>query len=419
MSGSRKIGWTRSPGNRSGMKKSKGKYQKRLQIQPYWYVIILLLLGTAVLYIYHLATGSTPSRAAIHIEALDFDVFWYGIWIVGGIALGSWVVASLARERGEAVFRKIVPYKIRQRPLSSLELPDEIEAALVKRKYETVGQLLLSWGFDPRSTGLNKEGAAIVQRQFEGAAGIKSEWIEDTPWRIWNPDNVWNGIIWCLIFGVIGARLYHVLTPSPSMAAVGIYSPLDYFRNPYQLINFRNGGLGIYGGIAGGALGLFLYSRRARIPMMAWADLAVIGLALGQVFGRWGNFFNQELYGRPSDLPWAVNIDPAYRLPEYSDVSRFHPAFLYESLWSLLTFLVLYTLAKRYSNRLLSGELTALYLIFYAVGRSLLELVRLDSRTVTIGAINTNMAIATLVSIIIALVAAIWVIYRRAVHNRP
>ena len=152
--------------------------------------------------------------------------------------------------------------------------------------------------------------------------------------------------------------------------------------------------------------------------MMAWADLAVIGLALGQVFGRWGNFFNQELYGRPTDLPWAVNIDPAYRLPEYSDSSRFHPAFLYESLWSLLTFFVLYTLARRYSNRLLTGELTALYLIFYAVGRSLLELVRLDSRTVTIGTFESSLAIATLVSIIIALLAALWVIYRRVAYNR-
>jgi phosphatidylglycerol:prolipoprotein diacylglycerol transferase len=151
---------------------------------------------------------------------------------------------------------------------------------------------------------------------------------------------------------------------------------------------------------------------------MAWADLAVVGLALGQVFGRWGNFFNQELYGRPTDLPWAVNIDPVYRLPEYSDVSRFHPAFLYESLWSLLAFFVLYTLARRYSNRLLTGELTALYLIFYAVGRSLLELIRLDSRTVTIGTFESSMAIATLVSIIIALLAALWVIYRRAAYNR-
>ena len=116
-------------------------------------------------------------------------------------------------------------------------------------------------------------------------------------------------------------------------------------------------------------------------------------------------------------LPWAVNIDPTYRLSEYSDVSRFHPAFLYESLWSLLTFFVLYILVERYSNRLLTGELTALYLIFYAVGRSLLELVRLDSRIVNIGAINTNMAIATLVSIIIAILAALWVIYRRATYK--
>jgi phosphatidylglycerol:prolipoprotein diacylglycerol transferase len=113
-----------------------------------------------------------------------------------------------------------------------------------------------------------------------------------------------------------------------------------------------------------------------------------------------------------------VHIDPAYRLPEYSDVSRFHPAFLYESLWSLLTFIVLYILAKRYSDRLLTGELTALYLIFYAVGRSLLELVRLDSRTVAIGALSTNLAIATLVSILIAFLAALWIIYRRAKPRR-
>ena len=400
------------------MKKKKGIYQKSRDIPPYWYVIIFLLLVTAAIYIYHLVTGNTPDRAAIHIAVLDFDVFWYGIWIVGGIALGSWVVASLAKERGEQIFHKNVPYKIRQRPLDSLDLPGEIEKVLTKRKLNTLGDLLLPWGFDPRSVGLNKEGVAVVQEQLESAPRVKQEWIEDTPWRVWNPDNVWNGIIWCLIFGVIGARLYHVLTPSPSMAAVGINSPLDYFQNPYQLINFRNGGLGIYGGIAGGALGLFFYSRRARIPMLGWADLAVIGLALGQVFGRWGNFFNQELYGSPSELPWAVTIDPIYRLPEYSEISRFHPAFLYESLWSLLTFFVLYILAKRYSGRLLTGELTALYLIFYAIGRSLLEMVRLDSRTVTIGAVTTNMAIATLVSIIIALLAALWVIYRRATYKR-
>jgi len=204
-----------------------------------------------------------------------------------------------------------------------------------------------------------------------------------------------------------------VLTPSPSMAAFGIETPWDYFQQPMQLINIRAGGLGIYGGLAGGALGLFIYTRRHRLPGLAWADLAVVGVALGQVFGRWGNFFNQELYGRPTNLPWAITIDQAHRLPGFESFSRFHPAFLYESLWNLLAFLVLYTLVKRYSDRLLTGELTALYLIFYAVGRILLETVRLDSRTFQLAGLNLNMAVATFVSILVAVAMGLWVIGRR------
>ena len=196
------------------------------------------------------------------------------------------------------------------------------------------------------------------------------------------------------------------------MAALGIESPLDYFQHPYQLINIRAGGLGIFGGIAGGALGLYIYSRRAVIPMLPWADLAVIGLALGQAVGRWGNYFNQELYGRPSELPWAIQIDRP--LPEYAAFERFHPAFLYESIWSFLTFLLLYFLTKRYAEKFLPGEMTALYLILYAIGRSLLELTRLDSRTVSFGGLDTGMAIATLVSIIIAVLAVLFVAIRRA-----
>jgi len=203
------------------------------------------------------------------------------------------------------------------------------------------------------------------------------------------------------------------LTPSPSMAAVGIESPLDYFRNPGQLINFRSGGLGIYGGLAGGALGLFIYTRRQRLSMLGWTDLAAVGVALGQSIGRWGNFLNQELYGRPSDLPWAIWIDPTHRLPAYADATRFHPAFLYESLWSLLTFAVLLILARRFASKLLTGELTALYLIFYAIGRIMLETVRLDSRTVTLGSFQFDMAVATLVSLIVAVSMGVWIIVRR------
>lgn len=383
-------------------------FHKRLGVEPYWYLIVPLLLGGAILFINHLLNGTTPSRVFIRIAPLDFEIFWYGVVIMGGITLGSYVVSRLALEKGRAIFESHVPISLRQKPITQLKLPDEIRQTLVKRKINTVGELLLRWGFDPHNLGLNKAGVLKVKKKLEASPGVETTWLDDAPWRPWNPDHVWNGVAWCLILGLIGARLYHVLTPSPSMAAVGIESPLDYFRNPYQLINVRNGGLGIYGGIAGGALGLFWYTRRQRLPTVAWADLASIGMALGQVFGRWGNFFNQELYGRPTDLPWAITIDPRYLLPGYAEGTRFHPAFLYESLWSLLTFIVLLTLRKRHADRLLTGDLVAIYLIFYAVGRILLETVRLDSRMVSLGGVTINMAVATLVSILVALAAIIW-----------
>ena len=385
--------------------------QKR-NIEIYWILIALFLAIMGGLYVYHLITGQTPNRVAFSLGA-GFEVYWYGICIVGGIALGAYVVSRLAEERGTAVFTKEVRFNIRKQPLSVLDLPDELAQTLAKHKITTMGDLLLVWGYNPKNTGLNKEGIQVVQAKLYDQQKVKEAWIMDAPWRIWNPDHVWNGLIWVLILAVIGARLYHVLTPSPSMAAFGIESPLDYFRNPAQLVNVRNGGLGIYGGILGGAIGLFIYSRRSHIPLLPWADLAVVGLALGQVFGRWGNFFNQELYGSPSDLPWAITIDPNFRLPAYSQFSSFHPAFLYESLWSLLTFFVLYFLVKRYSAKLLDGEVMALYLIFYAIGRTLLELVRLDSRMVDFGFMQLNMAIATFVSLLIAAGMAAWIIIRR------
>ncbi len=380
---------------------------KKSKIEPYWVLIGLAILVTAVIYLTHLITGQTPDRVAIHIPGLNFDIYWYGIWITGGIALGAYVVSRLARERALASFNKNVPAKLQHKPLSDLALPDEIQQILTKQKITTFGDLLLRWGFNPRGLGLNREGITLVRQQLEKAPEIDGTWLVDAPWRVWDPDHTWNGIGWALILGVIGARLYHVMTPSPSMAAVGIHSPMDYFRHPYQLINLRNGGLGIYGGIAGGALGLWIYTRKHRLPTIGWADLAGVGMALGQFLGRWGNFFNQELYGRPTTLPWAVTIDPIYRLPAYSEFSRFHPAFLYESLWNLFAFFVLLTLARRF-HKLLTGDLMALYLVFYAVGRSLLETVRLDSRMLNLGSLQLNMAIATFVSILVALAAIIW-----------
>jgi phosphatidylglycerol:prolipoprotein diacylglycerol transferase len=394
------------------MSETDPRFQARTGIEPYWPLIALFLILAAALYIYHLATGQTPDRAAFSIPIVELDVYWYGVWIVSGVALGGFVVSRLALRRARACFAAVVPAAVQQVPVASLALPEEIHRILHDNGIETVGELLFTAGLDRRNAGLSEAGAAEVASALRQIPDYESDWLEEAPWRIWNPEHVWNGLLVALILGVIGARLYHVLTPSPSMAAVGIESPLDYFRNPYLIFDLRRGGLGIYGGLAGGALGVWWYARRQGIPALAWADMAVIGLALGQAIGRWGNFFNQELYGRPTAVPWAITIEPRYRLPAYSEFATFHPAFLYESLWSLLTFALLLFLFRRRRQRLLDGDLMALYLIAYAIGRTLLEQVRLDSRAVTLGPLSIQMAVATLVSLLAAAMAA-WLLWRR------
>ena len=385
-------------------------------IEPYWLAIGLVLAVAAALYGYHLATGVTPPRAAVTI--LGFSLYWYAIWIITGITLGAWVVSRLATERARHAFETTVPADLRARPLAEAGLPAAATELLAGRRLATLGEALWEAGLGPDRLELKKQHTAEVMAALAAAPGVDPQWLADAPWRRWSPEHVWNGLLWALLLGLLGARLYHILTPSPSMAAVGIYSPLDYLQNPIQLLNFRGGGLGIYGGIAGGALGLLIYCRRARIPVLGWADLSAVGLALGQAIGRWGNFFNQELYGAPTDLPWAVRIDPIYRLPDYAAIERFHPAFLYESLWSLLTFFVLLWLVRRRSDRLLPGEVAAVFLVAYAIGRSLLELVRLDSRAVAFLGLETGLAVATLVSIVIAGLVIAAVVARRVRRRR-
>jgi len=383
-----------------------------LKAQPYWYLILLIVLATTVLFVNHLATQTTPNRVAFHIELFDFDVYWYGILIVTGIALGSFVTSRLAIRNARRLFRQEVPSSIQEEPITTLDLSEELQESLQKRGIQTIAPLLFEWGLHPERLGVKRAARQEVGEGFSQHPDIEKSWLTDAPWRSYNPDHVWAGLAWCLVLGVIGARLYHVFTPSPSMAAVGINSPLDYFRNPMQLINIRSGGLGIFGAIAGGALGLLLYARRHRIGAIIWADLVVAGMAIGQYVGRWGNFINQELYGRPSDLPWAVYIEPIYRLDNVVDFDRFHPAFLYESLWSLLTFVILITLTTRYHKRLRPGDLVALYIIFYSVGRILLELVRLDSRTIALGTTGPSIPIASLVSLVIALPMTLFLVRR-------
>lgn len=378
-----------------------------------WIVMGLFALGAGWVFVRHVHTGAMPDPVAwsLRVAGFELPVYWYGVLIMGGVVLGAWVMSRLALERAQAIFQATVPATTAALPLSALELPEEVANRLTRQKLTTVGALMLTWGLDRQLLGLNQAGQEVVRAALARQPGVAAAWLEDAPWRQWNPDHIWGGLVWCLILGVIGARLYHVLTPSPSLAAVGINSALDYFQHPMELINIRNGGLGIYGGMVGGLLGLILYARRQRLAWLPWADLAAVGLPLGQFVGRWGNFLNQELYGGPTDLPWGITIDfPLSGLPADA---RFHPAFLYESLWNLGVFVVLYRLARRWPSRLLPGELTGLYLVLYGVGRIIVDTVRLDNRTVALG--GWDIPSATLVSAgLIGLVTLMMLWRRRA-----
>jgi phosphatidylglycerol---prolipoprotein diacylglyceryl transferase len=196
-----------------------------------------------------------------------------------------------------------------------------------------------------------------------------------------NPEHVWDAFVWVVALAIIGARLYHVLTPSPSMHAPDgqPMTTLWYLQNPLQMLAIWNGGLGIYGGLVGGALGALIYGRRHKQPMLKWFDMVAPGVALAQAIGRWGNFVNNELYGAPTSLPWGLYIPPNDRLPDYKQFEYFHPLFLYESLWNLASFGVLIFVERRFRGRLRDGDLMLLYLVLYPIGRFLLDFVRLDS----------------------------------------
>ncbi len=195
-----------------------------------------------------------------------------------------------------------------------------------------------------------------------------------------NPDHVWDMLTWVVIAGIVGARLYHVVSnPAPG-------GGLSYYlANPVKILYIWEGGLGIYGAVAGGLLAVYLYARRHRLAFWRWADIGIVGLPLAQAIGRWGNFFNQELYGYPTTLPWGIRIDQAHRLPQFADLppdTRFHPTFLYESLWNVMVFGVLLWLSRRFGSRLKDGDLVLVYGILYPLGRILVETQRPDAWTI-------------------------------------
>mgnify|MGYP000061883438 FL=1 len=219
-----------------------------------------------------------------------------------------------------------------------------------------------------------------------------------------NPDLVWDMLPWLLIAGVIGARLWHIFTPPASMVERGI-TTWYYLTHPLDAIAIWNGGLGIPGGVMGGALALWLYCRKKGLSFWEWTDIIAPGLALAQAIGRWGNFVNQELYGAPTNLPWAIYIDPIHRLPEFQEVAYYHPLFLYESIYNLINMAVLLWVGRKFADRLKKGDIFLLYLIIYPIGRFLLEFLRLDPSP--LAGLNVNQTLMAVIAVA-ALATLLW-----------
>jgi phosphatidylglycerol:prolipoprotein diacylglycerol transferase len=286
-----------------------------------------------------------------------------------------------------------------------------------------------------------------------------------------NPDHIWGGLTWAIIPAIIGARLWFVLFPPASYVEEGLTTAY-YFQNFFNLQNgaiaIWSGGLSIFGAVLGGLIGVWLYfsplhNRVVRIfsiiflpltavltvivwvptaivqrvrgkeippfkldtgadsdfpaegmPIAPWLDIAAVALPLGQAIGRWANFINQELYGVPTTLPWGITIDPAFRvapyesLVEYPATTLFHPLFLYESLWSLLAFIVLLNLFLRFRHRLAMGDFFLLYIMQYAFIRFWLEGIRVEVAYIP----GTTINIAQAVTVVAFLAALAVFVYR-------
>jgi len=215
-----------------------------------------------------------------------------------------------------------------------------------------------------------------------------------------DPEIILDMLPWLLIGGIIGARLWHVFTPSASNQAMGVTTE-NYLRNPIEILKIWKGGLGIAGGVIGGALTLIIYCRAKKLNFLEWADYIAPGLLVGQAVGRWGNFVNQEVYGRPTDLPWAITIDPPYRIQGFEQVAKYHPLFLYESILTLLSAGLLLLINRKWRKKLFTGDLFFLYLVLYPTFRFFLEFLRLDPSPVN--GININQTFMLIVAVFAAL----------------
>lgn len=238
-----------------------------------------------------------------------------------------------------------------------------------------------------------------------------------------DPDHVWNQLLLGMVLGIICARIYYVAFEWPRYAG----KPL------LEIINPQGGGIAIHGAIIGALIAVLIHTHRQRLPLLPWLDVCAPTLLVGQAIGRWGNFFNQEAYGRPTTLPWGLDIPPDHRIPPYDNLAqyptstRFHPTFLYESLWDAGALVLILWIERRFGNRLRPGDSSLLYGVLYSAGRFFVEGLRTDSLCVGAyaldGSCTGGLRVAQLVSLVSLVICALILTWRHRpgtnYPNRP
>ncbi|MDI3213572.1 prolipoprotein diacylglyceryl transferase [Arthrobacter sp. AL12] len=234
---------------------------------------------------------------------------------------------------------------------------------------------------------------------------IAGLWLTSVRWtkRGAPEGSVWDIAIWAIPFGIIGGRLYHVVSSPDAYFGPGFDGTGDLSLIP----QLQRGGLGIWGAVLLGAVGAWIGCRKAGVKLSAFMDAAAPGLLLAQAIGRWGNYFNQELFGGPTTLPWGLQIDaenPNFP-PGMAADTLFHPTFLYESLWNLVGVGILLLLDRKFRFR--RGRLFCLYAVYYTLGRVWIEAMRIDdAELISLFGITTRLNVWTSIFVLLGALAA-------------
>ncbi|CCQ46537.1 prolipoprotein diacylglyceryl transferase [Pseudarthrobacter siccitolerans] len=230
-------------------------------------------------------------------------------------------------------------------------------------------------------------------------------WLTSVRWakRGAPEGSVWDIVVWAIPFGIIGGRLYHVVSSPDAYFGPGFDGTGDLSLIP----QIQRGGLGIWGAVVLGAVGAWIGCRRSGVKLSAFLDAAAPGLLLAQAVGRWGNYFNQELFGGPTTLPWGLQIDadnPNFPAGVAAD-TLFHPTFLYESLWNLAGVVILLALDRKFNFR--RSRLFWLYAMYYTLGRVWIEAMRIDdAEQISLFGITTRLNVWTSIFVFLAALAA-------------